>query len=93
MQHTTITLPVRRPPAEMPDADTDVLIWEDGWPEAQLGAYTGHDDSGPNWANAQGERVHVVAWAELPVLGYVQETLSTKAGESIDLRAAWKVPA
>ena len=32
--------------AGLPDADTDVLIWDSSSPEAKLGAYIGHDDLG-----------------------------------------------
>lgn len=58
----------RCPDAKMPDADTDVLIWDGVSPEATLGAYVGHDaeDGSALWVDAQGASVKVIAWAELP---------------------------
>lgn len=51
----------------MPDADTDVLIWDASSEHSQLGAYLGDDDEGPLWVNAQGEGVaSVTHWAEMP---------------------------
>lgn len=91
-----LTITVRHPPAEMPDADTDVLIWDSSHPEAQLGAYVGPELSDTGWVDVHGECVPVIAWASLPLLGdtpAAPATLTTKAGECIDLGAAWKVPA
>jgi hypothetical protein len=54
---------------QLPDADTDVLIWHGGIVHSELGAYVGHDDEGPMWVNAQGEGVEgVTYWAEMPQL-------------------------
>lgn len=53
----------------LPDADTDVLIFDQAHDQAQLGAYVGSDEDGPVWVNAQGEGVlSVHHWAELPRL-------------------------
>lgn len=53
--------------AGLPDADTDVLIFDSTSPEAQLGAYIGHDDLGPLWVDAQGANVaNVTHWVEMP---------------------------
>jgi hypothetical protein len=54
---------------QLPDADTDVLIFDGADPEGQLGAYVGHDEVGPIWVDAQGQGVAgVTHWAELPRL-------------------------
>lgn len=64
---TTITIPVHRPADCLPDADTDVLVWESGEEEAQLGAL--YRTCPLEWVNAQGAPIRsVVAWAELPLL-------------------------
>lgn len=61
-------------PDAMPDADTDVLVWDASSPEAQLGAYVGEESDGPVWVNAQGEMISdVVAWSEMPRLRNVQD--------------------
>lgn len=53
----------------LPDADTDVLIFDQAHDQAQLGAYVGSDEDGLVWVNAQGEGVlGVHHWAELPRL-------------------------
>lgn len=53
----------------LPDADTDVLIFDGSDPEAQLGAVVGADEEGAIWVNAQGEGVAgVTYWAEMPRL-------------------------
>lgn len=53
----------------MPDADTDVLIFDGTSPEGQLGAYVGVGDAGTLWADAQGSEVAgVTHWAEMPLL-------------------------
>lgn len=51
-----------------PDADTDVLVWDDPHKPAQLGALVGEDADGTlHWVDAQGEALPgVVLWAELP---------------------------
>lgn len=61
---------VAMPVAEgLPDADTDVLIFDDPEVEGQLGAYVGSDDEGPIWVDAQGQGVAgVTHWAKLPRL-------------------------
>lgn len=54
-------------PGVMPDADTDVLVWDASSPEAQLGAYVGEESDGPVWIDAQGALISdVVAWADMP---------------------------
>ena len=64
---TTLTITVHYPLANMPDADTDVLVWAYGEEESQLGAYVGEESDGPAWTDAQGEILpRVVAWANLP---------------------------
>lgn len=53
----------------LPDADTDVLIFDGPGQDGQLGAYVGHDEDGPLWVDAQGEGVSgVTHWAEMPAL-------------------------
>lgn len=101
---TTLTLEVHYPPADMPDADTDVLVWDASSPIAQLGAYIGEESDGPVWINAQGELVtDVVAWAEMPLLqskpaavvgriGREPELVPLVNGRSIDLGARWSMP-
>lgn len=53
-------------PGCLPDADTDVLVWEEGQAQAQLGALLSTDPL--EWIDAQGQSLRVVAWAELPLL-------------------------
>lgn len=100
---TTLTLTLHYPPADMPDADTDVLIWAEGDQEAQLGAYIGEESDGPVWSGAQGRIVpRVVAWAEMPVLklaapvvgriGRDPDLVPLVNGRSIDLGARWSLP-
>ena len=102
---TTLTLTLHYPPAEMPDADTDVLIWAEGEQEAQLGAYVGDETDGPVWIGAQGEIVpRVVAWTNLPCLPAARSVIAGRIGRepelvllanglSIDLGARWSMPA
>jgi hypothetical protein len=54
----------------LPDADTDVLIWDRSSTEGQLGALNGVDPQGQAyWVDAQGAAVHgVTHWADMPVL-------------------------
>lgn len=54
---TRISLHLHYPPANMPDADTDVIVFDDSTPEGQLGAYVGNDAEGALWVNAQGEGI------------------------------------
>ena len=102
---TTISITLHYPPADMPDADTDVLVFDASSPEAQLGAYVGQESDGPVWVNAQGEIITdvVVAWAEMPVLaekpaavvgriGREPELVPLVNGRSVDLSGAWKLP-
>lgn len=65
---TSITIELHSLPGDMPDADTDVLVWAPGDQDAQLGAYVGPECSDTGWVDAQGECVKVVRWAELPRL-------------------------
>lgn len=101
---TTITLEVHYPPADMPDADTDVLVFDASSPEAQLGAYVGQESEGPVWVNAQGDLVtDVVAWAEMPLLqkkpakvagriGREPELTPLVNGRSVDFTGQWPMP-
>lgn len=69
---TTIALQVHAAADQLPDADTDVLVFAATEEEAQLGAYVGHDEEGPLWVGAGGEVVDgVTHWAELPNLAQV----------------------
>lgn len=64
-----IQLQVHAVADQMPDADTDLLIFDTPGEEGQLGAYVGHDEDGPLWVDAQGEGVSgVTHWAEVPAL-------------------------
>jgi hypothetical protein len=56
----------------MPDADSDVLIF-DGPGPGQLGAFVGTTDEGlQQWVDAQGGAVYgVTHWAEMPTLPVV----------------------
>jgi len=50
----------------MPDADLDVLLFQEGDDDAQLGAYLG-DNDGPLWIDAQGAPIiNVTHWAHMP---------------------------
>lgn len=100
---TSITLTLHFPPADMPDADTDVLILAEGDQEMQLGAYIGHESDGPVWVDAQGAIVpRVVAWAEMPLLqrpanvaGRIwrdPDLVPLSNGRSVDFGGAWKLP-
>lgn len=68
---TTLQLQVWPVIARLPDADTDVLIWDRSSTEGQLGALNGVDAQGQAyWVDAQGAAVHgVTHWAEMPVMG------------------------
>lgn len=93
---STITLSLHYPPAEMPDADTDVIVFDASSPEGQLGAYVGDDADGPLWVNAQGEGITgVVAWCEMPRLpaAPAARALVLRGGAAVDLGARWSVPA
>lgn len=64
----------------LPDADLDVLIWAADTDESQLGAYLGHDDTGPMWVDAQGQRVAgVTHWADMP--GSIAATTDAQPGQ------------
>ena len=100
---TTITLEVHYPPADMPDADTDILVLAEGDTEMQLGAYVGEESDGPVWVDAQGEILpRVTAWAQMPVLrlaapvagriGREPDLVPLVNGRSIDLGARWSFP-
>lgn len=81
---TTITLAVHYPPADMPDADTDILVLAEGDTEMQLGALIGNEP--PAWVDAQGESLRVVAWAEMPRLPKLApESITLKNGHRLDL--------
>lgn len=100
---TTITLAVHYPPADMPDADTDILVLAEGDTEMQLGAYVGEESDGPVWVDAQGEILpRVTAWAQMPELrlaatvagriGREPDLVPLVNGRSIDLGARWSFP-
>lgn len=74
---------------QMPDADTDVLIFDQADAEAQLGAYVGDDGKGPMWTNAVGDFVdQVTHWAEMPKLtGAVLAPLVAESSETAELLA------
>lgn len=62
-----ITIHIHRTAVCLPDADTDVLVWEEGESEEQLGAL--YRTCPLEWVNAHGAPIRsVVAWAALPVL-------------------------
>lgn len=62
-----ITIHIHRTADCLPDADTDVLVWEEVESEAQLGAL--YRTCPLEWVNAHGAPIRsVVAWAALPVL-------------------------
>lgn len=96
----TLTITAHFTDEQLPDADTDVLVWEQDQPEAQLGAYVGHDEEGPLWVNAHGDGIKVVAWAALPVAALApkgaceaaREALLLAGGEAVDLRGPWRLP-
>ena len=102
---TSITLTLHFPPADLPDADTDVLILAEGDQEMQLGAYIGHESDGPVWTDAQGGIVpKVLAWTNLPCLplrsavvagriGRDPDLVPLANGRAVDFGAPWKVPA
>lgn len=94
-QGEVIRLAVHPADDDLPDADTDVIVFEDGETEGQLGALVGHGDDGPEWVDAQGRSITVTGWCELPVRahGRVAEVIATRGGELVDLRAGWKLPA
>lgn len=100
---TTLTLTLHFTPDDMPDADTDVLIWAEGDQEAQLGAYIGEESDGPVWNDAQGEIVpRVVAWTNMPCLpsrsvvagriGREPELVPLVNGRAVDMGGAWPMP-
>lgn len=95
---TSITIELHSLPGDMPDADTDVLVWARGDQEAQLGAYVGPEFSDSGWVDAQGECVEVVRWAELPRLPNVvalpdrSTLLPLNNGRAVDLGARWSMP-
>jgi len=100
---TTITINVHYPHADMPDADTDVLVLAEGDTEMQLGAYVGEESDGPVWVDAQGEILpRVTAWAKMPMLrpaapvagriGREPDLVQLVNGRSIDLGARWSFP-
>lgn len=100
---STITLTVHYPPADMPDADTDILVLAEGDTEMQLGAYVGEESDGPVWVDAQGEILpRVTAWAEMPVvrtaapvagrIGREPDLVPLVNGRLIDLGARWSFP-
>lgn len=85
-----ITIHIHRTADCLPDADTDVLVWEEGEQEAQLGAL--YRTCPLEWVNAHGAPIRsVVAWAALPALREAQ-AVTTITGQRIDLAEPWRVP-
>lgn len=98
---TTLTLEVHQAADCLPDVDTDVLVWDEGESEAQLGALFSNDPL--EWVDAQGEILpRVVAWAEMPVvrlaapvagrIGREPDLVPLVNGRSVDFGGAWKQP-
>ena len=93
---STITLQIHRLPGDMPDADTDVIVFDESSPEGQLGDCVGEAADGPLWVNAKGEGITgVLAWCEMPRLpaAPAARALVLRGGTRVDLAADWKVPA
>lgn len=90
---STLTLEIHQAADCLPDVDTDVLVWEEGQQESQLGALFSNDPL--EWVDAQGESLRVVAWAEMPVLPKRTEPsdMLTITGQRVDLAAPWGLPA
>lgn len=86
-----ITIEVHQACDCLPDVDTDVLVLSEGDKEMQLGALVGNEP--PEWVDAQGESLRVVAWAEMPVVRAEARELLTITGQRVDLAAAWSFPA
>ena len=62
-----LTMQVHAVADQMPDCDTDVLLFEGLASEGTIGAYVAHDADGPQWAGAQGHPLYgVTHWAALP---------------------------
>ena len=86
-----LTISLHHPADCLPDADTDVLVLAEGDTEMQLGALIGNEP--PEWVDAQGGSLRVVAWAEMPRLPKREpRTLQTITGQRIDLAEPWRVP-
>ncbi len=93
MKTAYIGLAVHYPPSDMPDADTDVIIFDASSPEGQLGALTCTDPV--EWVDSHGATVTgVIAWCEMPKLQPPAEprAFRTKTGELVDV-SAWRLPA
>lgn len=89
---TTITLDLHHPADCLPDADTDVLVLAEGDTEMQLGALIRNEP--PEWIDAQGESLRVVAWAEMPRMPKSWPgSITLRTGQRIDLAEPWRVPA
>ena len=69
LQPLTANLKVNAVATSRPDADTDVLVWDDPGQPAQLGALVGEEADGTlHWVDAQGQDLPgVVLWADFPV--------------------------
>ena len=93
---TQITMTLHYPPGDMPDADTDVIVFDASSPIGQLGAYIGEESDDPVWNDAQGFLITepVVAWAEMPALPSRPEplALALKGGQQVDLTKPWAMP-
>jgi hypothetical protein len=95
---TTLTIELHDVTAgDLPDADTDCLIFDSEHPEAQLGAWTGK-----GWIGTQGESVEGVhTWAHMPCLpvravvgriGRDPDLVPLPNGRAVDLNGPWALP-
>ena len=89
---SSVTITIHQAAECLPDVDTDVLVWEEGESEAQLGALFSNDPL--EWIDAQGESLRVVAWAEMPRLPKCSEAREfvMRGGQRVDLASPWLVP-
>lgn len=81
-QPMTVSLKAHAVAISRPDADSDVLVWDDPSQPAQLGALVGEDADGTlHWVDAQGQDLPgVVLWADFPVA--LAATVATLRGTS-----------
>lgn len=96
----TISLTVHFLPGELPDAETDVLLWDGSSEEGFVGALECNDPV--RWIGTQGEPVDgIVAWAEMPKLkrstlqagmGGAAQLVTLVNGGTVDLSSAWSMP-
>lgn len=83
MKGVPIVVTARSVREQLPEPDTDVLIWDVTSLEAQLGAYVAEEDGHPVWVDAQGARVPgVTHWADMPLLHAFQKAGAAPCTES-----------